>query len=326
MLDELKRWANRCGYLVAWGPLELAAAVQEEVARLGKSGVLKEEFYASELGSLAETKVSQVRGLATVLMVVTPRPAHTASFDLDGRRIEAILPPTYVRYRLLFDEVAAELRADALRGARIERLMAPLKPLAVRLGLVRYGRNNVTYAPGMGSYIQLLGYLTDASLPLPDGWRPQEPMLLPKCEKCRACRAVCPTGAIAADRFLLHADRCLTYINENTGPWPDFVPTGAHHCLLGCLLCQRACPANSKLPLASTGVAFSREETEALLADTGDHVAPVWDGVREKLARLGQPYSEPVVGRNLRALVEAASQGAKPRLGGEIVHTERVLG
>ena len=61
--------------------------------------------------------------------------------------------------------------------------MAPLKPLAVRLGLVRYGRNNVTYAPGMGSYIQLLGYLTDASLPLPDGWRPQEPTLLPECER-----------------------------------------------------------------------------------------------------------------------------------------------
>jgi len=315
MLDELKRWASKRGYLVAWGPLELVAAVQEEVARLGTSGVLDEEFYASELGSLAETQVSRMRGLATVLMVVKPRPAHTASFEIDGKHIEAILPPTYVRYRPLFEEVAADLQAHALRGARIERLTAPLKLLAIRLGLVRYGRNNVTYAPGMGSYIQLLGYLTDASLPLPDGWRPQEPTLLPECERCRACRAACPTGAIAKDRVLLHAERCLTYINENPGPWPAFVPTRAHHCLLGCLLCQRVCPANSELPLESTGVAFSREETEALLADTGDHLAPVWDGVREKLERLGQPYSEPVVGRNLRALVEAATQEGEPRHG-----------
>ncbi len=316
MREELKRWASERGYLVAWGPLELAAAVQEEVARLGTSGVLEEEFYASELGTLTETRNSQLRGLATVLIVVKPRPAHTASFDLDGRRIQAILPPTYVRYRPLFDDVAADLLVTVLRGARIERLQAPLKPLAVRLGLVRYGRNNVTYAPGMGSYIQLLGYLTDASLPLPDGWRPHEPTLLPECERCGACRAACPTGAIAKDRVLLHAERCLTYINENPGPWPAFVPARAHHCLLGCLLCQRACPANQKLPLDSSGVAFNREETETLLADTGDHVAPVWDGVREKLARLGQPYSEPVVGRNLRALVAAASRRAKPRLAG----------
>lgn len=315
MLEELRRWATARGYLVAWGPLELAVAVQGEVARLGASGALEKEFYASEVGSLAETQVGQMRGLATVLMVVKPRPAHTVPFDLDGRRVEAILPPTYVRYRPLFDDVAADLQANPLRGSRIDRLMAPLKPLAVRLGLVRYGRNNVTYAPGVGSYIQLLGYLTDASLPLPGGWRPQEPALLPECEGCGACRAVCPTRAVAEDRVLLHAERCLTYVNENPGPWPAFVPARAHRCLLGCLLCQRACPANPKLPLESAGVEFSREETEALLADTGDHLAPVWDGVRAKLERLGQPYSEPVIGRNLQALVEAARLRGKPRLG-----------
>jgi epoxyqueuosine reductase len=316
MLEKLRTWASGRGYLVAWGPVELVAAVRAEVARLGTSGVVAKEFYASELGSLAETQSGRERGLATVLMVVMPRPAHTASFDVDGRRIEVVLPPTYVRYRDVFEEVAADLRASALRGARIERLMAPIKPLAVRLGLVRYGRNNVTYAPGMGSYIQLLGYLTDAKFPQPDGWPPYEPTLLPACEGCGACRAACPTGAIATDRVLLHADRCLTYVNENPGPWPGFVPARAHHCLLGCLLCQRACPANPKLRIESTGVVFDREQTEALLADTGDHAAPVWDGVRENLARLGQPHSEPMVGRNLRALVEAADARARLRPGG----------
>ena len=312
MLDELKTWAIERGYLVGWGPLELAAAVQREVAGLGTSGVLEAEFYATVLGSLAETQDGRFEGLTTVLLVVKPRPAHTVWFELDGRRIEATLPPTYVRYRPLFDEVAADLRASVLRGARIERLMVPLKPLAAGLGLVRYGRNNVTYAPGIGSYLQLLGYLTDASFQVAEGWRPQEPTLLPECEGCGVCRAVCPTGAVAEDRVLLHAERCLTYFNENPGPWPDFVPTRVHHCLLGCLLCQRACPANPMLPVESTGVAFSGEETEALLADDGDHTAPVWDGVREKLVQLGQLYSEPVVGRNLQALVEAGSRRAVP--------------
>ncbi len=194
MLDKLQRWAGDRGYLVACGPLGLVATVQREVAGLAAAGVLDDEFYASELGTLAETEIKGSEALTTVLMVVKPRPAHTVSFDLGERHIEAVLRPTYVRYRPLFEDVAADLREGPLRGARIERLMAPLKPLAARLGLVRYGRTNVTYAPGMGSYIQLLAYLTDAPLAPPAGWRPHEPTLLPECEGCQVCRAACPTG------------------------------------------------------------------------------------------------------------------------------------
>jgi epoxyqueuosine reductase len=36
-----------------------------------------------------------------------------------------------------------------------------LKRLAVRSGLARYGRNNVTYVEGMGSFLELSASLTD---------------------------------------------------------------------------------------------------------------------------------------------------------------------
>jgi epoxyqueuosine reductase len=314
MIDRLTQWAHTRGYFVAWGPLELVEAVQKEVASFGTSGVLEKEFYASELGSIAQPQATRADGLRSVVMVVKPRPAHVTFFEVDGRRLEVVVPPTYVRYRPLFEEVAEDLRANALLGARVERLMAPLKLLAVRFGLVRYGRNNLTYAPGMGSFIQLLGYLTDAVLPQPTHCEPCDPTLLPECDACGACRAVCPTGAIDEERVLLHAERCLTYANENAGPWPDWVPSQAHECLLGCLSCQRACPANPELPLESSGVAFNGEETEALLADTGDHSASVWAGIRDKLAQLGQPYAEPVVGRNLKALLAAAGKQANAHL------------
>ena len=35
-----------------------------------------------------------------------------------------------------------------------------------------------------------------------------------RCQNCRACLQYCPTGAIAADRVLPHADRCLRGIVE----------------------------------------------------------------------------------------------------------------
>ena len=316
MHDRLLKWASERGYLVAWGPAELAIAAQEEVTRLATSGVLEGKFYATELGSTAHNQNARTEGLATVVVVAKPRPAHVVEFAAGGEVIEAVFPPTYVRYRPLFEEVAADLGANALPGVRIERLMAPLKPLAVRLGLVRYGRNNVTYAPGFGSFIQLLGYLTDAVLPLPEGWRPQELALLPECETCGVCRAICPTGAIDEDRVLLHAEHCLTYANENAGPWPSWVPSTVHNCLVGCLVCQRACPANTEMPLERSGVIFGDEETRALLADTGEHVGEVWDRIRARLTTLGQPYSEPVVGRNLLALVEASGRGAGKHAGG----------
>jgi hypothetical protein len=87
------------------------------------------------------------------------------------------------------------------------------------------------------------------------------------------------------------------------------MPPSAHNCIIGCLLCQRACPANPKLPVERTGVVFTAEETEALLGDGGVHEGPAREGIKAKLERLGQPYQEPVLGRNLRALLEAHHPG-----------------
>ena len=200
---------------------------------------------------------------------------------------------------------------DGLPGARVEKLDVPLKSLAARLGLVRYGRNNVTYASGIGSYLQLFGYGTDAALPLPPGWQPREPELLAECAECPVCRALCPAGAIGADRVLLHAERCLTLVNESPGAWPDWIPSSVHHCIVGCLLCQRTCPANAELAVENSGIVFTADEISALLAGDAERNGAVWDGIRAKLNELGQGGMELVLGRNLRALVDV--QTGSPR-------------
>ena len=306
MINRLQTWAAERGCRVGWGPLELVETVLKEIGTRRASRELNEVLFQGELASLSVGEGPRERGMTTVVVVVKPRPAHMVSFDLNEDRIEAVLPPTYVRYYPLSDDLERDLQEHGLPGARVERVAAPLKLLAAGLGLVRYGLNNITYVRGIGSYFQLFGYLTNVSLPLPKGWRPRKPSLLPECASCGACLSACPTGAIADDRLLLRAERCLTFANENPGSWPPWVPSWAHHCLVGCLLCQRCCPANPELQLESTGVLFTREETQALLADSGDHSGHQWDGIRAKLDRLGQPYAEPVIGRNLRALVDTS--------------------
>lgn len=307
MVESLQRWARRRGYQVAWGLPTALRAARDDVLSRRRSGELDSAFFEANLASFDAGDTPPWDGPATVVVVVMPRPVHTVAFTIGGQSVEAVFPPTYVRYQPLFEEVRQELQQHGLPGARVERVNVPLKSLAARLGLVRYGRNNVTYAPGIGSYFQLFGYLTDAALPLPPGWQPHEPELLPECADCPVCGAVCPTGAIGADRVLLHAERCLTLINENPGAWPDWIPASAHNCLLGCLHCQRHCPANGDLPVESTGVVFTAEETAALLGADGGNEGPAWDGIRAKLDQLGQPNQEPVLGRNLRALLEAHS-------------------
>ena len=303
MIEALQRWAGERGYQVAWGPAEVVQEARAEIAGRHAAAEVDDGFYREELQSLAEGEA--LRDCETVVVVAMPRPAHLIGFELDGGRLEALMPPTYLRYRQTFEDVRQDLESNGLAGARLEHLVWPLKSIAARLGLVRYGRNNIAYAGAFGSYMQLCGYLTDARLPLPQGWRPDEPELLPECDGCGACLAACPTGAIDDDRVLLHAERCLTHFNENAGEWPAGLPESSHHCLIGCLLCQRVCPANPDLPIERTGLRFSAADTRSLLGGWEPGSYRPETGIGHKLAWLGQPGLQPVIERNLRALLAA---------------------
>jgi epoxyqueuosine reductase len=309
MTDRLLAWARSRGYLVAWGPLAALEPVRADLDDRRAAGEIEPAFARENL-AFNFLVPGSANGHWRILVVAMPRAAHLVTFILGGRPVEAILPPTYVRYRPIFEDVRRDLATHALPGSTIELIEAPLKALASRLGLIRYGRNNLAYAPHFGSYMQLLGYATDANLAVDAAWRPKEPSLLEECGSCGVCEAVCPTGAIGSERVLLHAERCLTLANETAGAWPSWVPPSAHHCLIGCLRCQRLCPANPDLPEKDAGMTFSEEETGALLAG-GERLGPVWDRIRDKLETLGQPYQEAVIGRNLRALLEARAAGEK---------------
>ena len=303
---RLRAWAAARGYAVAWGPLAAVAAAREEIRRRHAGGELDDGFFRSGLAALAAAEPQ--RAGAAVVAVARPEPARRVGFRLPGRVVEAILPPTYVRYRETFEEVRQDLAAHALPGVRVEHLSWPHKAAAARLGLVRYGRNNLAYAGALGSWVQLCAYVTDADLGAAGAAAIGEPRLLDECAACSACTEACPTGAIGWDRVLLRAERCLTHVNEGPGQWPDWVPERAHHCLIGCLACQRACPANPPLPVVDSGVVFSEEETDALLAE-GPPGGSAGAGIRVKLAFLGLTSYEPaVLGRNLRAL--SAAPGA----------------
>jgi hypothetical protein len=81
------------------------------------------------------------------------------------------------------------------------------------------------------------------------------------------------------------------------------VPAPAHHCLLGCLACQRCCPANPRLEISDSGVTFMIDETRVLMGEEASAGGQIEDGIRRKLEDLGL-LEDNVLGRNLRALIE----------------------
>jgi epoxyqueuosine reductase len=187
------------------------------------------------------------------------------SFSWNGSRRHLVVPPTYLHAGESDQRVEAIL-TNILEpeGYRVRIAALPKKLLAVRSGLAEYGRNNIAYVPGMGSLVRLTVFYSDMPCEK-DEW--QEPTMMDRCRDCSACRNICPTGAITGDRFLLRAELCTTFHNEQPAhvDFPSWLDRSCHHCLVGCLHCQRVCPENRDVRgWIEEGAEFSAQETAAL--------------------------------------------------------------
>ena len=183
----------------------------------------------------------------------------------------------------------------------------PLKRLAVQSGLAEYGKNNITYVKGFGSYLSYTAYTTDIPCEK-DNWR--SVTVSPVCKDCDICLNNCPTGAIMKDRFLLNNKKCLTAMNEDTRDFPLWLPDSAHHTPYGCLKCQIRCPLNAE-SCQVIDVSFSEEETERLLDGKPYNDAPEELKRKINILRLDSWASIP---RNMRALFNAMDNGHIPSL------------
>jgi len=219
--------------------------------------------------------------------------------EAGGRQYRVVIPPAYADFKSNGASLTAGLKdrysKEGFNIVPAGRL--PCKPIAVHAGLGLFGRNNIVYAEGMGSFLNLYLFYTDA--PSDSGAKYMPLALMERCASCDLCVRNCPTGALAAGKRLADASRCLTGSNENAGDFPAWLLPEWHHTLIGCLKCQSVCPANREagLPLSDREplVRYSEEETAALLDGS---LSP------EKLAPLGwlADFAQ-VLPRNLKALI-----------------------
>lgn len=297
LMDDLEAGGFRASTIAA----RHAAELQSEIDTRFADGQLDPKLYKMYLAK----SLTGLPSAGTIFVISYPLPITRLTFHWQGRTRKMLLPPTYAGQPAITAQ-AENLLSQRLTqsGYSLRQIVLPKKLLAVRSGLARYGRNNISYVERFGSFHALDAFYSDLPI-IEDHWQPAQ--IMPICETCTACLKACPTGAISTSRFLVHAEKCLTFFNENPETFPDWLEAGWHNSLVGCLRCQMACPQNRSVKeRVEEGGAFSDEEVELILQNRQPGQLP--PALLTKLADLDLLEYQMVLGRNLSALLKRADQ------------------
>jgi len=298
LLQRLRSKLERKGYRSRTVSVRHLCDLRERIERDHVLGLLDEEFYRERLTYLSFKPPDTLPGAESVIVVAVPQPQIRVVFTWHGKPRSAIVPPTYTQAS---DKIVEDALSHLLgsEGFRFTKAALPLKLLAVQSGLGDYGRNNICYVPGMGSFHRLVAYYSDIPCSA-ESW--QEPQMMQRCRDCEACSRCCPTAAISADRFLIRAERCITFHNERASAFPSWLNPSWHNCLIGCMRCQRACPENLPyLDWIEHKHTFSEQETTCILGSPPSRNLPTQTA--KKLEQLGLLEDSSLLGRNLDVLL-----------------------
>jgi epoxyqueuosine reductase len=296
--ENIFRSIVKRGYQIRTVSIEHLPTLQTEIEGRNQQGEFDKDFYMERLVWFDFRPPKHLAYPRSIIVVAVPRPQTQAAFILGGRRKALYLPPTYTAYDEITQAVESLVSSTLQKsGYQTASTAVPLKLLAARSGLAQYGKNNICYVHGMGSYLQLVAVYSDMPCHQ-DDW--QEPSLMPECSTCERCGKACPTKAISSDRFLLHAERCIVFHNERPGevPFPKWMKPSWHNCIVGCFYCQRVCPVNKEyLQFTGEQEEFSELETTLILGGKGAEGLPA--ETMAKLKRLSLDEYLGVLPRNL---------------------------
>lgn len=294
-IEELERR----GFKARTVSIQHLPELQEDIEKFQRQGLL--DKYLTEVYLQFKYDIASVQpNASTIFIIAIPQPVTRARFAWKGKFYDGDVPPTYIGKT---DDARVK---DTLTGViqpagfKLARARLPVKTLAVLSGLAQYGKNNITYVPGFGSYHRLVAFIADCQCKQDSR---DELKVMKACEKCFRCGEHCPTRCISTDRFLLHAENCLTLHNEREDTLADWIKPEWHNALIGCMRCQLVCPINKKqLDKIVPGPQFSEEETDLLLRKPPLDKLP--EETRRKLTSIAMDDLYDVFARNLDVLIK----------------------
>lgn len=310
--EELKEAFSASGRIIGRCSASRLPSLRAEFEQRRDSGELSSAIFDRYLAGFEYAVPERLPRACTLLVVAAPIGRSLIVLETSEGRLEAPIPPTYGAEELI--EENEVILASILKASSFSRAWVPVKSLAARMGLARYGRDNVLRFEGMGSYVRLDAWWTE--LEADDGsWGPAR--TLERCEGCGACLRSCPNGCFTEPRFLVDATKCLTFLNEGPEPFPGWLDPLAHNAAVGCLRCQDACPENRACAGRTTyrRFALGLEASERLLAGLSCEDLPEPDrSTAAAILRASEMVgAEARLGRNLRVFAEAERARARSR-------------
>jgi len=248
--------------------------LQEEFDKINKSNQLSDHpIYRGYIDKLKFAVPPDFPEAQFVIIIAVFTPLMLVNFEYNGKQHELKMPPQYYDDGITFENIENLIRKKIIRepGYKIQHTKGIfLKRLAVQSGLAKYGRTNITYVEGMGSFLSLYAYFTDYTFKHDDF---QSVSMMDSCKDCHICRLMCPNQCIRNDKFVIDAGRCITLYNEIGGEFPDWLKPDTHNALMGCLRCQWNCPANAAVRKMTGRLEDVTEaETQAILDGKVDDV------------------------------------------------------
>ncbi|MGA8849455.1 MAG: 4Fe-4S double cluster binding domain-containing protein [Dehalococcoidia bacterium] len=287
------------GYRGTMVPIEHVAQLKHEIEERLSQKEVDAGLYEKYLSSFKFDVTTSLPKARSIIITAAPQPQRRVTFHFNGQTYPVTIPPTY------YCDTDSQIR-NTLQNIlnsndyQLHSAALPFKLLAVRSGMAKYGKNNIAYVEGLGSFVRLRAFLSDMPTDKND-WL--EPQVMKECDRCKACLNECPTRAIVPDRFLIHAERCLTFLNEWREEFPEWLDPSWHNSLVGCMKCQLVCPVNKRfVKWVEEGETFNEAETEIILSGVPlDRIAPE---TAHKLKRSYMVEYLDVLPRNLRALLK----------------------
>ena len=303
MLETLIHGMRENGYEARALSIERLKDIETDILKLRSTGELDGRIDAILEDSYSFKLPERPFEIKSIIVVASPCPQTRVVFNRGDKKVPLLIPPTYAEYSV--DPAGIEKQLNELLGggphaARVKSL--PEKILAVRSGLGVYGRNNIIYVQGMGSFVLLSVYYSDMECGK-ENWHDMS--VMKACANCRLCLNQCPTGAIPEDRYLVKAERCITYFNEFTESpdFPQWLDPRGHNCIIGCLHCQKCCPQNKRfLDNVVDAAQFDARETEMLLS--GSPLESLPGETADRVRALKLEYYYHLLARNLKVLMQ----------------------
>ncbi|UCC20666.1 MAG: hypothetical protein JSV62_05085 [Promethearchaeota archaeon] len=284
--------------------------LQEDINKLRREGKLSNnEVYRGYIDSKKFEIPENLPNAKSIIILAIFSKLALVNFHLDGKKQEVMIPPNYYDDGTTFEDFENLILKKIIKepGYKIEFAnKLHLKLLAVRSGLGKYGRNNICYVDEWGSMIYLYAYFTDYEF---EEVHWTDLKMMDQCENCTICINNCLTKAIpriSDENFVINVGNCIPVYNEIQGIVPDSIPSDAHNALIGCMRCQKPCPANrSVINLTNKLEDITEEETNMILNGTKDE--KLVTSIANKLKMFTPSNADrvlPVIKRNLGFLIK----------------------